>query len=330
MRKIAILVAGGFAALCGLLALGGTASAEIKLKFGHILDTNSAVHAGAVAAAEKMAACTNGEVTIEIFPGGQLGNESALNNAVRVGGVDLVNTGSFFLSNEVPIIGVSTLPYIFRDRDHALAYIKSDTLRGVMDKWEEATGQHLLAASYASAFHIMSNKAYPKPEDMAGQRIRTPDAPAWTVFPTAVGAVPTPIALGEVYLALQQGVVDGSTMPLPVFASQKFYEVTKFYNLTYHSYEITFMIAGEHVRGQLNDAQWACLGEAGATYAKTHQDRNLESENSLRADMTEKKLVEFVDVDLSAYQAATSKVIDEKIAAGVVPAELVEQIRALK
>lgn len=305
-------------------------SAATTLRFGHILDTNSAVHAGAVAAAEKMAACTNGEVVIEIFPGGQLGNESALNNAVRVGGVDIVNSGSFFLSNEVPIIGVSTLPYIFRDRDHALTYIQSDTLRGVMDKWEEATGQHLLAASYASAFHIMSNKPYPKPEDMAGQRIRTPDAPAWTVFPTAVGAVPTPIALGEVYLALQQGVVDGSTMPLPIYSSQKFYEVTSHYNLTYHSYEITFMITGEHVRAQLNDAQWACLEEAGAAYAAKHQEMNLEAEDSLRAQMTADKLVEFVDVDMAAYQAATASVIEAKIAAGELPAELVEEIQALK
>ena len=176
----------------------------------------------------------------------------------------------------------------------------------------------------------MSNKPYPKPGDMAGQRIRTPDAPAWTVFPKAVGAVPTPIALGEVYLALQQGVVDGSTMPLPVFHSQKFYEVTDYYNLTYHSYEITFMIVGGHVREKLNDAQWACLIEAAAAYASTHQELNLKAEDSLRAQMTAEKLVEFVDVDLAAYQKATETVIADRIAAGDLPKDVVEAIRNLK
>lgn len=330
MKRVTSVFTFGLSACLGLAALCASASAEIELRFGHILDTESALHKGAVAAAETIDACTSGEVTINIFPGGQLGNESALNNAIRVGGVDIANSGTFFLSNEFPLIGVSNLPYIFRDRDHALLYIKSDVLRDLMDQWHEATGQYLMSASYASAFHIMSNTPYPKPEDMEGERIRTPDAPAWTIFPRAIGAVPTPIAFGEVYLALQQKLVNGSTMPLPIVNSMKFYEVVDYLNMTYHSYEISFMIVGAHVRDMLNDDQWACLGEAAQAYADTHQNVNIEAENALRKEMTEKGLIEFVDVDLAAYQAAAAHVIEGKVEAGELPAELVEGISSLK
>jgi tripartite ATP-independent transporter DctP family solute receptor len=311
-------------------ALSLPANAEaVKLSFGHILDTESAVHKAAVVAAETASSCSNGALEIEIFPGGQLGNESALNNAIRVGGVDIANSGTFFLSNEFPLIGISTLPYIFRDRDHALTYIASDVMEDIMNQWHEKTGQYLMSAYYGSAFHIMANSAYPNPDDMKGQRIRTPDSPAWTVFPSAVGAIPTPISFGEVYLALQQGLVDGSTMSLPLVYAQKFYEVVDYMNLTYHSFEISFMIVGEHVRKQLDDDQWACLQKAADSYAMTAQELNLEAEDSLRETMTNADMVEFIDVDVDAYQKATESVIDDKIRSGEMPEETVAAIRAL-
>ena len=326
-RLKALMVSGATSLLP--LAFAQAASAQTVLKFAHILEINSAVHQGALAASDKLAECTAGAVTMEIFPGGQLGNEAALNNGVRVGGVDIVNSGTFFLSNEFPLIGISTLPYIFRDRDHALAYIGSDVLKGIMDDWHEATGQYLLSAYYGSAFHIMANNAYVTPGEMSGQRIRTPDSPAWTVFPIAVGAVPTPIAFGEVYLALQQGVVDGSTMSLPLVHSQKFYEVVEYMNMTYHSFEISFMIVGAHVRRALDDAQWDCLQQAADVYAETAGSLNLEAENSLRAMMTAEGMVEFVDVDLSAYQGVTAQVIADRVASGALPAEIHEAIEGL-
>lgn len=312
-----------------LLLTPSLGAAQTVLRFGHIVDTAHPVHLGAVAAAEEMAACTGGAMTIEIFPGGQLGNESALNAAVQVGGVDLINTGTNFLSNDFPLIGVTTLPYMLRSRDHALAYVGSPVLRGLMDQWQEYSGQYMLAASYGAAFNVVSNTPYPTPAEIAGQRIRIPNAPSWAVFVEATGAVPTPIALAEVYLALQQGVVDGAVLPLPVVDSQKFHEVANYVNMTQHLFEVTFMIAGEHVRGQLDDAQWGCLEQAGAAYARVQGEANIAAENRLRADLTAADLIEFVDVDAGAYRAAVQTRVDAEIAARGYPADLVAAIGAL-
>ncbi len=328
LRKTLLLSSA--AVLLAASAVAPASAQDIMLKFGHILDTEHAVHQGGLAADEALRACTNGEVGIEIFPGGQLGNESELNDMVRTGGVDLANSGTFFLSGQFPPLGVSTLPYIFRDRDQALAYVNSDVLAGLMGEWEELTGQHLMGPYYGAAFHIMSNNPYPNPEDMADEKIRTPNAPAWTVFPASVGAVPTPIAFGEVYLALQQGVVDGSTMPLPIVKSMKFYEVVDYLNMTFHAYEFSFLIVGDMVREKLTDAQWACLEEAALVYGSTAQSINLEREDALRREMTDEGLIEFIDSDLAAYAKASAHVLEEKINAGEYTRELIEAVQAVE
>lgn len=320
---------------CGIvfaaaLAVASATQAQIALKFGHIVGTDHAIHIGATAMAEHIGKCSNGQVKVDIFPGGQLGNESALIDQIRLGGVDFANSGAGFLSRNHAPLGISSLPYAFRDRDHALAYAKSPVLRELMDNWEKATGQILLGSYYSAAFHVYAQEAFEKPEQLKGKKIRVPDAPAWMVFYRAVGANPLPMALGEVYLGLRQGVIEGTNMPLAVGFSMKLHEVSKFINMTYHQMEIALLLTGQTVKNRLSAAQWKCVEEGGKIYAATAEKEIVRGEDQLRTQMTQQNLVKFVDVDLAAYRAATASVIADRVKSGEFSQALVDKVNAIK
>jgi TRAP-type C4-dicarboxylate transport system substrate-binding protein len=314
----------------GLTALVTGAEAQIALKFGHIVGTDHPIHTSAVAMNEQVQRCTNNSVKIDIFPGGQLGSESGLNDQIRIGGVDFANSGTAFLSRNFAPLGITATPYIFRDRNHALAYAKSDVLRELMDGWEKSTGQHLIGSYYSSAFHVYSQDPFTSPDAIKGKKIRVPDAPAWLVFPRAVGAVPTPMALGEVYLGLRQGVIDGAVLPLAVGTSIKAHEVAKVVNMTFHQMEIGLLLSSSATKGRLNPAQWSCVLAGGKLYSELAQAANVKSEDEMRDQLTKANAIRFVDVDLAAYQKAASTVIAEKVKAGEYPQSLVDRIQAIR
>jgi len=322
-------IAGLFGALALALAPIAGAEAQTRLKFGHVVDVTHAIHLGATAMADHLRACTNGAVQLDIFPNAQLGGEAALLDQTRLGTLDFTNSGAGFLSRSHRPLGLTALPYVFRNRDHARAYVRSDVLPELMEAWNRATGQVLLGPYYAGAFHIFGREGYPNPESLRGRRIRVPDAPAWLVFFRAIGASPVPIPLPDTYLALRQGVVEGTNMPLGVGFSQRLNEVTQVVTMTYHQMEISFLVAGGHVQ-RLPAAQWRCVQEAGVVYGRVAQDVTIQGEDSLRERATRENLIRFLDPDLAAFQRATSEVIAERVRAGDFPQSLVDRIAAIR
>ena len=143
------------------------------------------------------------------------------------------------------------LDFIFKDRAQALRYRTSPIFKDLWEGWNKATGQTIQSAGYFGAFNVTSNIPVEKPSDMINMKIRVPDAPIWLAFPRAVGANPTPVALAEVYLALQQGLVNASANPLPITYAFKFYEVQKYVNPTAHMMEYVFWITGKHVTDKI-------------------------------------------------------------------------------
>ncbi len=108
---------------------------------------------------------------------------------------------------------------------------------------------------------VTANKEIKKPEDMKGMKLRVPPAPLFLMFTKSVGANATPIAFAEVYLALQQGTVDGQENPLPTIMAKKFYEVQSHIMLTGHITESLLMIVGSHVWTKLTDEEKKIFNE---------------------------------------------------------------------
>jgi len=212
----------------------GTASAD-TLKFAHVYEVGHPLHAGALKAAELIKERTDGRHSMEVFPASSLGKEAALNEGLSLGIVDVIYTGAGFAGSIYGPASMTDFPFTLRNLKHWEAYKNSDLFTEIGKGYADTTGGNEIAAiSYYGARHVTANKPILTPADMKGLKIRVPNAPAYVLFPKAVGANPTPMAFSEVYLALQQGVVDAQENPLPTIQAKRFYEVQTDINLTGH------------------------------------------------------------------------------------------------
>ena len=141
---------------------------------------------------------------------------------------------------------------MLRDFDHFMAYRASPLFRDIAKGYEDKTKHKVITLTYYGQRMVTANKAINKPEDMKGMKLRVPPAPLFLMFTKSVGANATPIAFAEVYLALQQGTVDGQENPLPTIMAKKFYEVQSHIILTGHITESLLTIVGSHVWPKLS------------------------------------------------------------------------------
>lgn len=231
-----------------------------ELKFAHVYETSHPLHSAALMAAELFAERTDGRHSIEVFPASSLGVEAALNEALGLGTVDIIYTGGGFAGTIYGDAALTDYPFTLRNLKHWEAYYASDLFADVAEGYREASGgNEIMSVSYYGSRHVTSNKPILSPADMQGLKIRVPNAPAYVLFPEATGANPTPIAFAEVYLALQQGVVDAQENPLTTIQSKRFHEVQSHINLTGHITNSIFTVVGGPRLAQLSAEDRAIL-----------------------------------------------------------------------
>lgn len=297
LRNFASALAVSFSALA---ATGSALAAE--LKWAHVYETGSAYHEVAEWAAEEVAKRTDGRVEIKVFPASSLGKEVEINEGLGIGAVDIIYTGPSFVERYYGPIAISDYPFIMRGWDHWLKYRESDLFDELSAGYNEATGNHVLGLVYYGQRHVTSNKPILTPADMKGLKIRVPNSPLMLMFPNAVDANPTPMAFSEVYLALQQGVVDAQENPLPTIKFKKFYEVQSNINLTGHILNSLLVIASDNALSQLGDDEAAVreiLDDAAMKVSRTIY----QSEQELVAWFTEQGIT-VNEVDQKPFQDA--------------------------
>lgn len=271
-----------YATLATATALAATpVSAQEVLKWAHVYETATPYHQAAVHAGEALEKATDGRYTIEVFPASQLGKEDALNEALSLGAIDIIYTGVAFMGQSYPPIAISDFPFTMRGYDHWKAYGKSELFGELSTAYTEVTGNHVAALTYYGSRHVTANKPILTPADMVGLKIRTPNAPAYQLFPQATGANPTPMAFSEVYLALQQGVVDAQENPLPTIQFKKFYEVQSDINLTGHITNSLVTLVAPGRFSALSDDDKAALDVVLAAAATEASDAVVKSEEEL-------------------------------------------------
>jgi len=255
-----------FAAVVMALAAAGGARA-VDLKWAHVYEEGSDYHKWAVWAAEQIKEKTDGRVNIAVYPASSLGKEVEINEGLGIGAVDIIYTGPSFVERYYGPLAISDYPFIMKGWDHWKAYRESDLFKDLSAGYHDATGNTVMALVYYGQRHVTSNFPILKPEDMKGLKIRVPNSPVMLMFPKAVGANPTPMAFSEVYLALQQHVVDAQENPLPTIKFKKFYEVQSNINLTGHLLNSLLIIMSDSALASVgNDAPVveAVLKEAAA------------------------------------------------------------------
>ncbi|MFL5111330.1 MAG: sialic acid TRAP transporter substrate-binding protein SiaP [Microvirga sp.] len=298
-----------------MFGVTGSATAQTKLKWAHVYEVSEPYHSQALWAAEEIKKRTAGRYEIGVFPASQLGNENQINEGLGLGTVDIIYTGTSFAGSIHKPLAISGAPFMLRDFNHWKAYRDSKLFRDIANGYEGKTRHKVVTLTYYGERMVTANKEIKKPEDMKGMKLRVPPAPLFLMFTKSVGANATPIAFAEVYLALQQGTVDGQENPLPTIMAKKFYEVQSHVMLTGHITESLLTIVGTHVWGKLSDAEKKIFEEVLIQAASRVTDQTRAAEQKL-ADELRRLGKTVVEVDREAFRKAAMPLHNDPAAGG--------------
>lgn len=207
---------------------------KVSAKLAHFFPMTTPFHQTAQRLVELLGQKTGGAFDIQIFPAGQLGDDKAQFEQVRLGGVQLAIGSSGILAQTVPAFDVFEAPFLFDDDVHFAKVIRSPIRQELSERLVKAAGVRVGALGFGGFRNVFTKKRVGSLADMKGLRIRTPEIPVYVETFRALGASPTPLPYLEVYLALQQGTIDGAENPLSSGTDQKWPEVAKFVALTRH------------------------------------------------------------------------------------------------
>jgi tripartite ATP-independent transporter DctP family solute receptor len=177
------------------------------------------------------------QIEIAFFPDNQLGQEIDVINSVKLGVIDLMVSGSSISANLVPLVGTFDLGYLFSSFPQQTKAFDSGAAKPIEEALLKNASIRVISWAYNfGSRSVLAKKAVKTPEDLAGLKIRTLPNPVITECLRLMGAAATPMAFGEIYTALQAGVLDGLEHDPPTIVASKFYETSKFYALTQHNF----------------------------------------------------------------------------------------------
>lgn len=291
-NPIAHVLACGAAAMILLLAAPGAvdqARAEIKLRLTHSAPTSHPNHVAAEKMVQRIKERTNGEIVITIFPNNALGSSFETTDQVRRGIIDLTIVGSDNLDRfpEAKSIALVLAPFQFDDLAHA--HTTLDTVAFDFLRKQFAAVNMVLISNYEWGFRSISNSSRPinGPEDVKGLKIRVPPVAVNKNTMEALGAIATPIAFAELYMALSTKTVDAQENPVSTIWASKFYEVQKYVALTRHIYTMMMFAANANVWNRLTPEQRQIMTEEGARAAAEARKTAADEEDMLIGKLKE-------------------------------------------
>jgi tripartite ATP-independent transporter DctP family solute receptor len=263
--------------VCGC---GGKDRIEV-IKLAHGLDPTHPVHKAMEFLAGYVQERSIGRLRIDIYPSEQLGSEREALELLQIGSLGMTKVSCSVLENFVPRIKVFSLPYLFRDEKHLLAVQEGEIGRNLLLEGEDYWLRGLCYYDAGSRSFYTKDKPVLAPPDLDGLKIRTQESPTSMQMVEALGGSPTPIAWGELYTALQQGVVDGAENNPPSFHLSRHYEVCRHYSLDEHTSVPDVLVISTVIWNDLDPELQRILQEA--CDASAVHERKLWKEASQRA-----------------------------------------------
>lgn len=232
------------------------------LRLGHGLDVAHPVHRAMVHMADTLDALSDGTLHLALYPSQQLGTERECLELLQIGSLGLTKVSSSVLEGFAPAYQVFGLPYVFRDDAHRFAVLDGPIGRDIL---QSSIPQRLRGLTYYDAgsrsFYTLENPVR-RPDDLKGMKIRTQESPLAIGMVSALGGAPTPIAWGELYTSLQQGVVDGAENNPPSFYLSRHYEVARYYSLDEHTSVPDVLLVSTSIWDRLTPQQRTWLQQA--------------------------------------------------------------------
>lgn len=249
------------------------------MRLGHMWPTTSTWGQAIEQFAQLVNQKTGGRYRIQVFPDGQLGNERENEESLRLGTLEFTFGGPGVLGGFDPRIGLFDMPFLFRDYEHANAVMDGPIGKELFDVYRQATGIRILASAAQGFRFVMTRRtAINTVQDLAGLKIRTPEAETFIRAFRAMGANPVPVPFGETYLALQSGVVDGIEGTPAVMRDFKFYEVGRHVAQTMHIMATLQLLVSDTIYAKLPAETRAAI-DAAAVEAWGNARRAAQAEN---------------------------------------------------
>ena len=208
---------------------------DIVLTLAHGMNSAHPVAKGMRYFVDRVKKLSDGKIEIKIFPNEQLGNEVDLTQQVQLGCIDMTKTSASALESFVPEYSVLSLPYIFTDEDHYWKILRGTIGQSILDSGIKYGLKGLIFYDAGARSFYTRKKPILKPEDLYGMKIRTQSSPVAIEMIKVMGGMPTPIPYGDLYTALEEGVVDGAENNIPSLYSSRQYEAVKYYALDEHT-----------------------------------------------------------------------------------------------
>ena len=257
MRKLLIM------GLAGLLCVSCQTSSKITvLKLAHALDITHPVHKGMVVMAEKLNELSDGRMRVDIYPSGQLGNERELIEMLQIGSLAMTKVSTAPLESFVPEMKVFGVPYLFRDDAHRWKILEGEIGTRLLLSGQDYRVRGLCYYDAGNRSFYTKDRPVNSPDDLEGLKIRVMKSITSMAMVKSLGGSATPIPWGELYTALQQGVVDGAENNPPSFHLSRHYEVCKYYSLDEHTSVPDILLMSSAVWNRLSEQEQSWLQSA--------------------------------------------------------------------
>ncbi|MEM6321214.1 MAG: TRAP transporter substrate-binding protein [Bacteroidota bacterium] len=294
--------------VCFLFSCGEITSTK-SLKLAHGLDVTHPVHQGMEYMAERLAEKSGGQLTMEIYPSQQLGTERQALELLQIGSLAMTKVSAAVLENFAPNTKVLSLPYIFRDRDHAYRVQDSEIGKKLLQQSEKYWLRGLTYFDAGQRSFYTKERMVKTPSDLDGMKIRVMESATAMNLVRSLGGAPTPISWGELYTALQQGIVDGAENNPPSFYTSRHYEICKYYSLNEHTAVPDILVIGTVAWNNLSPQEQEWL-QAAADEATTFQ-RELWQESEAEAlAAVQEAGVEVIRPDKSKFFEKTKGILE--------------------
>ena len=327
-----------FVAVLALFAVGGlqtaNAAADVKPKFvfkiGHDQPENHPYHNFALKFAEEVKKGTNGQVLIEIFPGAQLGSESAMTDSVRIGTLDFLISTTGNSSSLLPRVGIMGMPFMYESGAHALAVSKdAELLKYYQDIVHKAdVGIELLAFAASGLRNVYSTVPITSLADLKGLKIRTQSSPIEVEVWKALGAIPTSMPFAEIYTALQTGLVKAAENCPTSYVINKHNEAAPYYVKTENSWMMHPILASDRALKKVDDATRKVFYDAAKVASQAIYDAQQVSDDKYLAEGIKAGVKYTAVIDRKPFMAIVIP-IQDKVAKDLGTEVALSRVRAL-
>jgi tripartite ATP-independent transporter DctP family solute receptor len=259
-------------AVLGLAALAaagcGPDRQRTVLKLGHGMDPTHPVSRAMQHMAERVDSASGGRLQVDIYPSEQLGTERQCLELLQIGSLDMTKVSSSVLEGFSSDYRVFGMPYVFRDEAHRFAVLEGEIGREILLSSRGDWLRGLVYYDAGSRSFYTTERPVRTPADLEGLKVRVQQSPAAIELVRTMGGSPTPISFGELYSALQQGVVDAAENNPPSFHTTRHYELCDYYTLDQHTAPPDVLIVSTHTWDRLSEQERAWLQEAARASAQ--------------------------------------------------------------